>query len=223
MFEFVCRLHCKSSVAAFSCHLVPCTSWIFARYELCLKPTVSRGCVSALMGEYVPSFSPRVFFRVFVSGGYTSNQCQPIRHTQGLRHVHPVKPIGFLGFFIFSMIWAAFTLAFSAFLVVARLRTWGLVVLVLCLTSAQIVRLSLAARSTCLKSMSNWQFWTGQSFVVAWRSLLITFHPSLARSRRIIVYLKSSQTDIARESQSHYSSQIVPPLCAVAAMQEHFP
>ena len=28
MTEFACRLHCKSSVAAFSWHLVPCTSWI---------------------------------------------------------------------------------------------------------------------------------------------------------------------------------------------------
>ena len=32
-----------------------------------------------------PLFPKGFFFRVFVSGGYTSNQCQPIRHTQGLR------------------------------------------------------------------------------------------------------------------------------------------
>ena len=114
---------------------------------------------------------------------------------------------GIFLFFFSSRIWAAFMLAFSAFLVVARLRTWGLVVLVLCLTSAQITQHLLLS----LKSMSNWQFWTGQSFVVAWRSLLITFHSSLARSRRIIVYQKSSKTDIARESQSHYSSYLVPP------------
>ena len=70
--------------------------------------------------------------------------------------------------------------------------------------------------------MTNWQFWTGQSFVVAWRSLPITFHPSLARSRRIIVYLKSSKTDIARESQSLTIVHTLCPLCAVAAMQEYF-
>ena len=91
----------------------------------------------------------------------------------------------------------------------------GLVVLVLSLTS------DFLPKSGCpqhlllsLKSMSNWQFWTGQSFVVAWRSLLIPFHPSLARSRRIIVYLKSSKTDIARKSQSlTIVRPLFPPLC----------
>ena len=73
-----------------------------------------------------------------------------------------------------------------------------------------------------LKSMSNWQFSTGQYFVVAWRSSLITFHPSLARSGRIIVYLKSSKTDIARESQPLTIVRTLFSLYAVAAMQEYF-
>ena len=54
-------------------------------FLLALVAPFSRGCASALLGEYVPSFPQGFFFRVFVSGGYTSNQCQPIRHTQGLR------------------------------------------------------------------------------------------------------------------------------------------
>ena len=110
-----------------------CTLWtVFETYYLpcfllALVAPFSRGCVSALLGEYVPSFPQGVFFRVFVSGGYTSNQCQPIRRTHGLRLLIMCpswKADWFSG--LFSMIWAAFTLAFPAFLVVARLRTWGL-------------------------------------------------------------------------------------------------
>lgn len=110
-----------------------CTLWtVFKTYcvtcfLLALVAPFSRGCVSALLGEYVPSFPQGVFFRVFVSGGYTSNQCQPIRRTHGLRLLimcSSWKADWFSG--LFSMIWAAFTLAFPAFLVVARLRTWGL-------------------------------------------------------------------------------------------------
>ncbi|CAH3037051.1 unnamed protein product, partial [Porites lobata] len=42
----------------------------------------------------------------------------------------------------------------------------------------------------------------------------------LARSRCIIVYLKSSKTDITRESQSLTIVHTLFPLCAIAAMQE---
>ena len=86
MSEFACRLHCKSSVAA----LAPVPLYItdFALYELHLQIIWlefcwhwlphSLGVMYLHLWENTFPFFPQGVFRVFVSGRYTSNQCQPI-------------------------------------------------------------------------------------------------------------------------------------------------
>ena len=89
----------------------------------------------------------------------------------------------------FSMIWAAFNLAFFAFL-----------------------RCSEFTYSGVRKFLQQFDLSTD----------CITFHPSLARSQCITVYLISPKTDIAREGQSLTIARTLSPLCAVDAMQEYF-
>ena len=90
---------------------------------------------------------------------------------------------------LFSMIWAAFNLAFFAFL-----------------------RCSEYTYSGVRKYLQQFDLSTE----------CITFHPSLARSHCITVYLKSSKTNIAREGQSLTIARTLSPLYAVAAMHEYF-
>ena len=90
---------------------------------------------------------------------------------------------------LFSMIWAAFNLAFFA-----------------------LLRCSEYTYSGVRKFLQQFDLSTE----------CITFHPSLARSYCITVYLKSSETNIAREGQSLTTAHTLSPLCAVAAMQEYF-
>ena len=90
---------------------------------------------------------------------------------------------------LFSMIWAAFNLAFFAFL-----------------------RCSEYTYSGVHKFLQQFDLSTE----------CITFQHSLARSYCITVYLKSSETNIAREGQSLTTAHTLSPLCAVAAMQEYF-
>ena len=86
MSEFACRLHCKSSVAALA--PVPLCIMDFALYELHLQIIRlefcwhwlphSLGVMYLHLWENTFPFFPQGVFRVFVSGRYTSNQCQPI-------------------------------------------------------------------------------------------------------------------------------------------------
>ena len=90
---------------------------------------------------------------------------------------------------LFSIIWAAFNLAFFAFL-----------------------RGSEYTYSGVRKFLQQFDLSTE----------CVSFHPSLARSYCITVYLKSSKTNIAREGQSLTIAHTLSPLYAVAAMQEYF-
>ena len=86
MSEFTCRLHCKSSVAALA--PVPLYIMDFALSELHLQMIwlefcwhwlpLSLGVMYLHLWENTFPFFPQGVFRVFVSGRYTSNQCQPI-------------------------------------------------------------------------------------------------------------------------------------------------
>ena len=86
MSEFTCRLHCKSSVAALA--PVPLYIMDFALYELHLQMIwlefcwhwlpLSLGVMYLHLWENTFPFFPQGVFRVFASGRYTSNQCQPI-------------------------------------------------------------------------------------------------------------------------------------------------
>ena len=76
--EFCCCLGTCSLI-----HHGLCTFWTAVTNDLtwillALVAPFSRGYVPAFVGEYVPFFFPQGVFRVFVSGRYTSNQCQPI-------------------------------------------------------------------------------------------------------------------------------------------------
>ena len=110
-------IHQPSALQEFCCclQLAPGPLYIMdcALYELCLKPTIelvfcwhwlprSLGVVYLHYWENAFPLFPKGFFRVFVSGEYTSNQCQPIRRTQSYALINNVSILeSWLGFWDF--------------------------------------------------------------------------------------------------------------------------
>ena len=125
-----------------------------ALYELCLKPTIelvfcwhclprSLGVVYLHYWENTFPLFPKGFFRVFVSGEYTSNQCQPIRRTQSLRLLIMFpswKADWVSGIFFHDL--GRIHVSLFCLPRCSKVTYLGLVVLVLSLTSARIARLS---------------------------------------------------------------------------------
>lgn len=102
-----------------------------------------------------------------------------------------IRPLlqSWLGEHDFSMVWAAFTLAFFGFLRCSEFTYLGV-------------------------HTFRPQFDLGTESV--------SFYPNLARPQHMVVTLKSSKTDIARQGQSLVIARAPTPVCAVSAMQQFF-